>query len=102
MNRAATIGIVLPCIVPREWIEPPDAESAEGELLVQEEDEDEQAAMLRKKKGLKPVSFYAKLGREDPVSWRVGKRRSSGQGVMTDTDGRTMPISERAPEVQVH
>ncbi|KAI4207095.1 MAG: hypothetical protein LQ348_000679 [Seirophora lacunosa] len=109
MNRAATIGIVLPCIVPKEWVEPPDADSAEGELLVQEEEEeeeeeeeDERAAMLRKTKRSRPGSFQAKFGSEDPVSWRVGRRRSSGQGRMTDTDGRAMPVSERAPEVQVH
>ncbi|KAL8760461.1 MAG: hypothetical protein Q9184_003359 [Pyrenodesmia sp. 2 TL-2023] len=102
MNRAATIGIVLPCIVPREWVEPSDAESAEGELLVQEEEEDERAAMLTKKKRRRPGSFRSKFGSEAPVTWKVGRRGSGGQGVMTDTDGRTMPASERAPVVEVH
>ncbi|KAL9017051.1 MAG: hypothetical protein Q9185_005605 [Variospora sp. 1 TL-2023] len=109
MNRAATIGIVLPCIVPKDWVEPPGAESAEGELLVQQEEEEEEeeeegerAAMLRKTKRPRPGDFQTKFGSEDPVLWRVGKRRSSGQGEPTDTDGRTMPASERAPEVQVH
>lgn len=102
MNRAATIGIVLPCIVPKEWIEPPDAESAEGELLVQEEEEDERAAMLTKKKRSRPGSLRSKLGNEDRVTWKVGRRGSGGQGVLTDTDGRTMPASERAPAVEVH
>lgn len=102
MNRAATIGIALPCIVPREWIEPPDAESAEGELLMQDEEVDERAAMLRQKKRPKPGTFRAKFGSEDAVTWKVGKRGSSGHGKMTDTDGRTIPVSERAPEVRVH
>ncbi|CAK7563017.1 MAG: hypothetical protein SEPTF4163_000874 [Sporothrix epigloea] len=35
LNRAASIGMALPCIVPRDWVEPPDYDSAEGELLPQ-------------------------------------------------------------------
>ncbi len=33
LNRAAGIGVALPCVVPREWIETPDFENADGELL---------------------------------------------------------------------
>ncbi|CAK7268249.1 hypothetical protein SEPCBS119000_002964 [Sporothrix epigloea] len=33
LNRAASIGMALPCIVPRDWVEPPEYDSAEGELL---------------------------------------------------------------------
>ena len=60
LNRAATIGLALPCMVPRQWIEPPDYETAEGELLGDEErddhedrahdgdsDDDERSRMLR-------------------------------------------------------
>ncbi|KAL8936182.1 MAG: hypothetical protein Q9216_005066 [Gyalolechia sp. 2 TL-2023] len=101
MNRAATIGVILPCIVPRDWIEPPDAGSAEGELLMEEEEEeDERTAMLRKKRP-KRGSFRTNFGNEDVVSWeRSGGGRKERR--MTDTDGRMMPVSERAPAVQVH
>ncbi|KIH86289.1 hypothetical protein SPBR_08599 [Sporothrix brasiliensis 5110] len=33
LNRAASIGLALPCLVPREWVEPPEFDSADGELL---------------------------------------------------------------------
>ncbi|KAK3671195.1 hypothetical protein LTR78_008996 [Recurvomyces mirabilis] len=51
VNRAAGIGLAIPCMVPKEWIQPPDHETAEGELIDgdeedEDEDEDEQAAML--------------------------------------------------------
>ena len=51
LNRAASIGVALPCVVPRDWIEPPDHEGVDGELLSddrhgeheddEEEDEDQ-------------------------------------------------------------
>ncbi|KAL2270172.1 hypothetical protein VTJ83DRAFT_2356 [Remersonia thermophila] len=33
LNRAASIGVALPCVVPKQWVEPPDFETAEGELV---------------------------------------------------------------------
>lgn len=33
LNRAASVGLALPCIVPRDWVEPPDHETADGALL---------------------------------------------------------------------
>ena len=33
LNRAANIGVALPCIVPGDWVTPPDHETADGELL---------------------------------------------------------------------
>jgi deubiquitinase DESI2 len=45
LNRAASIGVALPCIVPRDWIEPPEYDTAEGELL--DENSDERSRMLR-------------------------------------------------------
>ncbi|CAK7198388.1 hypothetical protein SEUCBS139899_001049 [Sporothrix eucalyptigena] len=35
LNRAASIGVALPCIVPRDWIDPPEYDSTDGELLPQ-------------------------------------------------------------------
>lgn len=52
VNRAASIGLALPCMVPKEWISPPDFETADGELLNEEtegeEDYGEAAAMLER------------------------------------------------------
>lgn len=33
LNRAASIGVALPCVVPKEWIAPPDFETADGDLV---------------------------------------------------------------------
>lgn len=45
LNRAASIGVALPCIVPKDWIEPPEYETADGELL--DDSSDERSRMLR-------------------------------------------------------
>lgn len=45
LNRAASIGVTFPCVVPRDWIEPPDYDTADGSLLGDEADES--ARMLR-------------------------------------------------------
>ncbi|KAI5369207.1 putative PPPDE peptidase domain-containing protein [Septoria linicola] len=42
LNRAAGIGLALPCVVPREWISPPDVDTAEGELLAEDDEEEEE------------------------------------------------------------
>ncbi|MBE3041534.1 C97 family peptidase [Candidatus Bathyarchaeota archaeon] len=41
LNRAARIGVAVPCMVPREWVQPPAADTADGELVEGEEEEDE-------------------------------------------------------------
>jgi hypothetical protein len=47
LNRAATIGVAFPCVVPREWIEPPDFTTTDGELLDDDENtSDERSRML--------------------------------------------------------
>ena len=52
LNRAAGIGVALPCVVPRDWITPPEYEDVEGELLLDEEESeefeyDERSRMMR-------------------------------------------------------
>ncbi|PNS19886.1 hypothetical protein CAC42_7853 [Sphaceloma murrayae] len=42
-NRAAAVGVALPCIVPREWVMAPDVETADGRLVEEEEEEEEDA-----------------------------------------------------------
>ena len=41
LNRAASIGLALPCVVPREWIDPPEYVSSEGDLLLRGDDDDD-------------------------------------------------------------
>ncbi|KAF4506248.1 hypothetical protein G6O67_006351 [Ophiocordyceps sinensis] len=48
LNRAASIGVALPCVVPRDWIEPPEYDTADGELLDEVDDPThEHSRMLR-------------------------------------------------------
>lgn len=47
LNRAASIGVALPCIVPRDWIEPPEYDTQGGDLLEDDLSSDERSRMLR-------------------------------------------------------
>jgi hypothetical protein len=49
LNRAAGIGVALPCVVPRDWISPPEYEDYEGEGELVDEDDNtynERSGML--------------------------------------------------------
>lgn len=98
LNRAASIGVALPCVVPRDWIEPPEYEGADGELL-DDDDElhtDEQSHMLRQSR---PHFLSESNNEQDWDSEEERRRGGSGKGkkVMRDTAGRTLPAAERAP-----
>ncbi|KAK0307729.1 hypothetical protein LTR82_015869 [Friedmanniomyces endolithicus] len=126
LNRAASVGLALPCMVPREWVQPPDCETAEGELVDEEGDEDEQAAMLdfdrrrevreaqkrergRRSRQASEGSVRVRKGggdgAEEVGSSVAGGRRIAGQSgtppprvvSVKDTSGREMPVAERAP-----
>ena len=93
LNRAASIGVALPCVVPREWIEPPDHDTADGELVEEEDEEDERTSMLRMDyKRASSARGSSLVG--DDVSWDTARR---GKGKGKDNEGRDMPASERAP-----
>lgn len=108
LNRAASIGVALPCVVPREWIAPPDFETADGELLDgEEEDEDdsnERSGMLddmdssyrRQSAELRPGGRLAAVNEWDS---QEGRERGGGKGKapIRDTSGRMVPPAERAP-----
>jgi hypothetical protein len=79
LNRAAGIGLALPCVVPREWIEPPDYSNADGEL-VEEEYVDERSRMLDQADQLR--SFATELG-----SWE-GSSIDTSSGVRGGGTGR--------------
>ena len=100
LNRAASIGVALPCVVPREWIAPPDHDTADGELL-DEDEEDERASMLRPA-SRRQHSFHGSTIQGDEDGWSSDRDRRSGgsgkgKGSVRDTDGRKIPASERAP-----
>ena len=106
LNRAASIGIALPCVVPREWVAPPDAETMDGELVDEDDDDgDERTSMLRKDYKRARDSFHgSNVGSEaeDEDAWdserdRRAGGRGKGKGVLRDTAGRVMPATERAP-----
>lgn len=108
LNRAASIGVALPCVVPREWVEPPDYDTAAGELVDEGEGEDEGEGSRM----LPPSERPRLVGeadqdngsqREDPG--RVGEegrrrevnRKGNAKAPMRDSEGRNLPPSERVP-----
>ena len=100
INRAAGIGVTLPCVVPREWIAPPDHDTADGELLEEEDEDNERASMLRQEHR-RSSSFHTAFSGGDDSGWINNRDRSKGggkgKGPIQDTDGRNLPTSERAP-----
>ena len=100
LNRAAAIGVAMPCVVPREWVEPPEYDTADGALLEDYDNSDEQARMLRSSADTPRLigdnSTEAEQGSDDEEDRR---RRSSvkGKHKAKDTSGRTLPPAERAP-----
>lgn len=117
LNRAASIGVALPCVVPREWIAPPDYDTADGELL-DEEFEDERASMLKhdrqrereRHRNAEEEREWENAGHSSGGS-RSGQASTRGSAryetrnlaprlvnvAETDTSGRPMPPAERAP-----
>ncbi|KAF7453537.1 Peptidase C97 domain containing protein [Pyrenophora tritici-repentis] len=115
LNRAASIGVALPCVVPREWIAPPDYDTADGELL-DEDFEDEGASMLRhdrererhrtheESRGWEHASNPTGSSRADsggargPIRYEAGNLAPRLVSIAeTDSSGRTIPPAERAP-----
>ncbi|KAI9829125.1 MAG: hypothetical protein M1832_000148 [Thelocarpon impressellum] len=114
LNRAASIGVALPCVVPREWIEPPDHETADGELVEDDEDDededDERSRMLQRQRLRRRTSIEEEraVGEDraqdvsdddddDNGGGRRSRRDSKGKSTVRDTSGRVVPASELAP-----
>ncbi|KAF2002787.1 DUF862-domain-containing protein [Amniculicola lignicola CBS 123094] len=115
LNRAASIGVALPCVVPREWIAPPDHDTADGELL-DEDFEDERSSMLRHDERRRRRSLEEAQERQDAAG-RISSSSSSGGSrggprgpqryssrddvprlvSVKDSSSRDMPAAERAP-----
>ncbi|KAK3716366.1 hypothetical protein LTR37_006516 [Vermiconidia calcicola] len=93
LNRAAGVGVALPCVVPKEWVQAPDYETADGELLDEDEDEEEEAGMLL-------ASERRRRHREALRHGSLGGSRGTPPPrlvALKDTGGREMPVAERAP-----
>ncbi|KAK4087683.1 hypothetical protein Purlil1_8014 [Purpureocillium lilacinum] len=100
LNRAASIGVALPCVVPREWIEPPEYDTADGELLDEDEQHtDEHSRMLGQSR---PHFLSDGAASDEATEWdseEERRRGGSGKGkqVVRDSAGRQLPAAERAP-----
>ncbi|KAK4174223.1 PPPDE putative peptidase domain-containing protein [Triangularia setosa] len=105
LNRAASIGVALPCVVPREWIEAPDFEthgnSSGGGLLEGEESgEDEYGEGSRMLRGSDEVPrLVGQEGQRGGMRWgeRGEEMGNKGKGKARDEEGRVLPRAERAP-----
>ncbi|PBP22525.1 putative UPF0326 protein hag1 [Diplocarpon rosae] len=100
LNRAASIGVALPCVVPKEWIAPPDFETADGELMCNDDDHrvaHETSGMLGNMDTSlqrRSVDFTDEWDSEEE---RRQGRSGKGKAAVRDTSGRVVPPAERAP-----
>lgn len=114
LNRAASIGLALPCVVPREWIAPPDVDTADGELLEEDSDSDEHAGMLesdrrRRREEDRRRQLESLEDNDQAESSTAGNSLAGGRRITStdeppprlvsvkDTGGRELPVAERAP-----
>ncbi len=106
LNRAAGIGLALPCVVPKEWIEPPDHDTAEGELLNPSDHGEESdigtdtaASQSPKPSQHERDQWDDELDRISEVAEASSREIVAGTrpASVSDTSGRPLPPSERAP-----
>jgi len=87
-------------VVPREWIEPPEYDTADGELLDEDEQHtDEHSRMLGQSR---PHFLSDGAASDEATEWdseEERRRGGSGKGkqVVRDSAGRQLPAAERAP-----
>lgn len=95
LNRAASIGVALPCMVPRDWIEPPDYGNADGALLEEDEedlDADEGTGFLSRGN-----SYQRSMLHDDNDDNDAYGQPGRGKDKTRDSSGRPLPAAERAP-----
>ncbi|KAH8910644.1 DUF862-domain-containing protein [Coniochaeta sp. PMI_546] len=108
LNRAASIGVAFPCVVPREWIEPPDFDTADGELLDEEDERTDERSRMLRSSSEGPRLVGHEQAEDSPTGSETdwdseGERRRGGSGKgkarapVRDSGGRNLPASERAP-----
>jgi hypothetical protein len=91
--------------VPREWIEPPEYDTADGELLDEGYDASERSRMLRPSDGPRLIGEpeHGDSSHHEDSDWnseeerrRGGNGKGKSRAAMRDSSGRTLPASERA------
>lgn len=109
LNRAASIGVALPCVVPKEWIAPPDFETADGELVLDDDDHvstHERSRMLGDTDSSQQRHSFDDGRQNFPVDdeWdsaedrrRGSNGKGKGKAPVRDSSGRVVPPAERAP-----
>ncbi|GAM82088.1 hypothetical protein ANO11243_000670 [Dothideomycetidae sp. 11243] len=94
-NRAAAIGVALPCIVPTDWVRTPGVETAEGTLVEEEHEDEERIGMLagepEDRTGRKPGAHTVST-----IGPRI-ERSVTPPPRIVDISGHLLPSSERAP-----
>lgn len=93
LNRAASIGTAFPCVVPREWVEAPDYDTVDGELL-DENDADESSRMLKQSR---PHLLSESTDEDEWNSEDERRRGGSGKGkkVVRENGTHSPTISSR-------
>ena len=102
LNRAASIGVALPCVVPRDWIEPPEHDNGHG-LELGEDEHSESSGMLADQRS---AQIHLVGVEQDEMEWegrergRVEEGRSGkgkqGPSRVRDDAGRALPAAEIA------
>jgi len=103
LNRAASIGVALPCVVPRDWVEPPDYDNADGELLEADEEAGERSRMLREHGEhihLVGVNMEDLEWDSEEERRRGGSGKGKGKAPVRDAAGRSLPPAEAALAAQ--
>ncbi|KAG9248023.1 PPPDE putative peptidase domain-containing protein [Calycina marina] len=102
LNRAASIGIALPCVVPKEWIAPPDFESAEGALIDGGDDtSNENSRMLidtdRRHSMDDSRSVLVSLPEDEEILGEDARQIERPKKPVRDTSGRIVHPADIAP-----
>jgi hypothetical protein len=88
-------------MVPKDWVEPPEYDTADGELL----DEDDQDTNERSHMLADSQQRLVGEDDSDDAGWAsdeeerpgISASKAKGKQVAHDTDGRRLPAAERAP-----
>ncbi|KAF1854466.1 hypothetical protein Lal_00012849 [Lupinus albus] len=100
LNRAASIGVALPCVVPRDWIEPPEYDTSEGALLDDYDNSNDDNSHTLKKSTDPHLLMEDNDSNEDDEWDSAEERRRGGSGkgkqALRDSAGRRLPPAERA------
>ncbi|KAF2151221.1 DUF862-domain-containing protein [Myriangium duriaei CBS 260.36] len=95
-NRAAALGVALPCIVPRDWVRTPGVETVDGTLVEEEPECDEQTGMLMGETEDRPGRKRSECTVATTIGPRI-ERSVTPPPRVVDTSGHSLPAAERAP-----